>query len=276
MKLTALLPLAAAFLHPLFLSAQEVPAPPEKTWEIHLRADGGGDVRLAEMTRLLLAPVARTVPLEDGATFHAAGFRNPATPGGDWVAELRGATGARQLVADAAKYGGFRFEDGTLFLSKGGGTYALWAPADDVIRAVHPADNRNSGTPAAADAPAAAWISGGIPISSIKDEMPKSDLLRLLDRIDFSLNADGGQISAEVLTASVTPEMAAKAAGKVRKLSAAATLISGEKISIEDLAKDLTITQTDEKIRLQFNISEATIEKGLLGIHQLLKASRAK
>ncbi len=259
----------------MFLSAQDAPAQPEKTWEIHLRADGGGNPRLAEMTRLLLTPVTRTVPLEDGATFHATGFRNPATPGGDWVAELRGAAGARQLLADAAKYGGFRFEDGTLFLSKGKETYALWASADDVIRAVHPAENRNSGTPAVAETPAS-WVSGGVPISSIKDELPKSDLLRLLDRIDFSLNGNGGEISAEVLTASVTPEMAAKAAEKARKLSAAATLISGEEISLEDLAKDVTITQTDEKIRLSFNITEATIEKSLRGIHQLLKATRGK
>lgn len=276
MKLTALFPLAAAILHPLSLSAQEAPALPEKTWEIHVRADGGGNARLAEMTRLLLAPVAHAVVLEDGATFHATGFRNPATPGGDWVAELREVAGARQLVADAAKYGGFRHEDGTLFFSKNSATYAVWASGDNVIRAVHPADNRNTAVLPAAETPASAWVSGGVPISSIKDELPKSDLLRLLDRIDFSLNADGGRISAEVLTASVTPEMAAKAAAKARKLSAAATLVSGEEISIEDLAKDLTITQTDEKIRLQFNITETTIERGLLGIHQFLKAARGK
>jgi hypothetical protein len=276
MKLTSLLLLVAASLHPLLLSAQEAPTHPEKTWEIHLRADGGGNARLAEMTMRMLAPVTNTLPLEAGATFHAAGFRNPTTPGADWIAELREVAGARQFLAEAAKYGGFRLEDGTLFISKDQQTYALWATGDNVIRAVHPAENRHTTLPPAVEAPASNWVSGGIKISSIKNELPKSDLLRLLDRIDFSLNANGGEISAEVLTASVTPELAAKAAAKAHKLSAAATLVSGEEISIEDLAKDLTITQTDEKIRLQFNISEATLEKGLMGIHRFMKATRGK
>lgn len=275
MKLTTLLLLAVIF-QPQLLPAQEPPASPEKTWEIHLRADGGGNPRLAEVTRLLLGPVAKTVNLNDGATFHATGFQNPATPGGDWVAELREVSGAKQLVANAAKTGGFRYEGDTLYLSKNTTTYAIWASGDNVIRAVHPADNRHTPTPPAAEFPASEWVSGGVPIDSVKNKLPKSDLLRLLDRIDFSFSGSGGEISAEILAESVTPELAEKAAEKARQLSAAATLVSGEEISIEDLAQDLAITQADDKIRVQFNISEEMIEKGLSGIQQFLKATRGK
>lgn len=276
MKFTALIPLATAFLLPPALTAQDAPAPLEKTWEVHLRTDGGGNPRLAEITRRLLAPVSHTIILEDNASFHALGLRNPATPGGDWIAEFRGATGAKQLLADAAAYGGFRFENDTLFFSKDKHTYAFWSPADNVIRAVHPAENRNIDINPGTEMTPSTWISGGIPISSIKNELPKSDLLRLLNRIDFSVNANGGEISADVLTESITPEMAERAASNVRKLSAAATLISGEDVSIEDLAKDLTITRTDDKIRVHFKISEKTLEKSLMGIHQILKAVRGK
>lgn len=274
MKSSRIIQLTAIFFLSPALHAQEITIPVEKTWEIHAQANGGGNPRLAEMTKILLSTVPRSLKLDDNASFHAVGFRNPATPGGDWVAELRGVTNARQLVDEATKHGKLRVEDGAIMLSKGGETCAIWAASDNVIRAVSPVENRNVGFSPAVDPSATSWISGSIPLTDLTGELPKSTILRLLERIDFSVNDQGGKISADVLTASITPEMAAEATVKARKLAAAATLISGEDVNLEVLMKSFTVTQTGDKMHVQITLSQATLEKSLMGIHQFLKASR--
>ena len=80
-----LLVLTAALFAPSHLRGQE--APPAKTWEIHARLDGGGNPKLAELSRKLLSPVVSSIEPGTDASFHVAGFENPATPGGDWIAE---------------------------------------------------------------------------------------------------------------------------------------------------------------------------------------------
>jgi hypothetical protein len=175
LKLTRWLPLAWTLL-PLAAHGAELPIKP--FWEIQARLDGATSPVFSRNIKELLGKGSERV-LSGHTVLRVAGFENDKTPERDWIAEIRGMQGMKEILPAEKK----------------GVEFAVWSDDSDTLKLAGPRTNKGQVIEEIATLKDDVWLSGWIDFNQLKGAGIQSKLLKLAQNVSFTATGTGDMVT---------------------------------------------------------------------------------
>ena len=181
LNFTHWLPLACALL-PLAAPGAELPTKP--LWEIQARLDGATSPVFSRKINALLGEKGVEQILSGHTVLRVAGFENDKTPESDWIVEIRGMQGVKEI----------------LLAEKKEAEFAVWSDDSETLKLAGPGTNKGQVIEEIATLEDDVWLSGWIDFNQLKGAGIQSKLLKLAENVSFTASGTG-----EVVTVTLRP-----------------------------------------------------------------------
>ncbi len=181
LKLNRWLSLAWTLL-PLTAAAAEPQTRP--FWEIQARLDGATSPVFSRNIKELLGKKGLERIFSGHTVLRVAGFENDKTPERDWIAEIRGMQGIKEILSAEKKEAEF----------------AVWSDDSETLKLAGPGTNKDQVIEEMVTLKDDVWLSGWIDFNQLKGAGIQSKLLKLAENVSFTATGTG-----EVVTVTVRP-----------------------------------------------------------------------
>ena len=208
LNFTHWLPLACALL-PLAAPGAELPTKP--LWEIQARLDGATSPVFSRNIEEFFGKKVLKEIFSGHTVLRMAGFKNDKTPEGNWIAEIRGMQGIKEMFPAENEEAEF----------------AMWSDDSETLKFAKPKTNKGQVIEEMVTLKDEVWLSGWIDFKQLKGAGIQSKLLKLAENVSFTAAGTG-----DVVTVTVRP---------VFDSPTTATAVSSWLTQFQDLLRKLNV-----------------------------------